>query len=608
MKNKSKYFSRSGLARLPVYKVIISSVLIGALVISTGAGVAYAMLQPASQPEAVEAEPLAATPTPTPTPTPEPTPTPISVYLSATSVQQDIGVEVYTLEFAKPSSDELIKVPVLEQELTVRITAGGKEPVEYPIDTQTGTLLVEDVEPGDYTVELLELPGYEMPRAQTVTVKQKIEYKATKEEIKKVADKVVQAGSVVEAVEDNHGNGQAEQLVNTVQYADSKEETVSVSSLVKVTTQGEYMVLKDGTVTDYVPVYDENGSVIRAVRRTAAGAPILRIRLMETAEGVESQPETAPTAEPEESPLPSQEPESTPTSTPEETPTPTPTPTETPEPTPSATPEPVYKSWPDSIDVNQFGSYSFQFSTEDKTATVYTGWQTIGGNTYYYDPTTHQPVTGSQVINGVVYTFSESGAMKAQRRGIDVSKFQSTINWSQVKAAGIDFAIIRVGYRGATAGALVEDSQYRANIRGATAAGIPVGLYFYSQAINEEEAREEALMVLSLCGGYRISYPIYYDTENFGGGRADKISAAQRTACAIAFCETIRSAGYTAGVYSYASWFYNNLNFSNISKYPIWIAQYRDKLDFKYGYSIWQYTGSGRVPGISTAVDMNIAY
>ena len=125
-----------------------------------------------------------------------------------------------------------------------------------------------------------------------------------------------------------------------------------------------------------------------------------------------------------------------------------------------------------------------------------------------------------------------------------------------------------------------------------------MGVYFYSQATNEAEAVEEASMVLSLVSGYSLPLGVYYDTEKVAGdtGRADTISAAQRTACAVAFCETIRNSGYSAGVYSYAS----------ISKYNIWIAQYRDTLNFSYKYNIWQYTGSGHVNGISKPVDMNI--
>ena len=114
------------------------------------------------------------------------------------------------------------------------------------------------------------------------------------------------------------------------------------------------------------------------------------------------------------------------------------------------------------------------------------------------------------------------------------------------------------------------------------------------------------ILVLSLVSGYSLPLGVYYDTESVGGGRANALSAAERTACAVAFCETIRSAGYSAGVYSYASWFYNALNFANISKYNIWIAQYRDTLSFSYKHNIWQYTGSGSVKGIAKPVDMNI--
>ena len=245
-------------------------------------------------------------------------------------------------------------------------------------------------------------------------------------------------------------------------------------------------------------------------------------------------------------------------------------------------------------------------TSTDTTQYEYTGWQDIDGVTYYYDPATHQPVTGQQVIQGNIYTFGADGALNRTARGIDVSKFQGSIDWNAVKNDGITFAIIRCGYRGYGSGALVEDSTYRANIQGAINAGLKVGVYFYSQAINEQEAVEEASMVLSLVGGYSLPLGVYYDTESVAGGRANAISAAERTACAVAFCETIRNSGYSAGVYSYASWFYNALNFANISKYNIWIAQYRDTLSFSYKYNIWQYTGSGSVKGISRPVDMNI--
>ena len=316
--------------------------------------------------------------------------------------------------------------------------------------------------------------------------------------------------------------------------------------------------------------------------------------------------ETA-TPEPEATEAPaSSEAEATATPEPEVTATPEPTVTPTPEPTAAPTPVDPTAGWPSDIEAKDLAGYGFAVTSTDTTQYEYTGWQDIDGVTYYYDPATHQPVTGQQVIQGNIYTFGADGALNRTARGIDVSKFQGSIDWNAVKNDGITFAIIRCGYRGYGSGALVEDSTYRRNIQGAINAGLKVGVYFYSQAVNEQEAVEEASMVLSLVSGYSLPLGVYYDTESVSGGRANALSAAERTACAVAFCETSRGAGYRAGVYSYASWFYNALNFANISKYNIWIAQYRDKLSFSYKYNIWQYTGSGRVNGISKPVDMNI--
>ena len=242
---------------------------------------------------------------------------------------------------------------------------------------------------------------------------------------------------------------------------------------------------------------------------------------------------------------------------------------------------------------------------------IITGWYEENGKKYYYDPQTHQPVTGQQVIGGQIYMFDSNGVKTNELRGIDVSKYQRNIDWHQVKASGIDFVIIRAGYRGWGTGALVEDPMLASHVQGARNAGLQIGLYFFTQAVNEQEAVDEASFVISLIQKYGIpvSYPVYYDTENSDGhgqGRADNLERGQRTANAVAFCETLRNAGYTPGVYSYRSWLTGRLNFAQVSRYKIWVAHFASKLDFPYKHDMWQYTSSGSVPGIPGRVDMNL--
>ena len=522
-------------------------------------------------------------------------------------------------------------------EATITLVDADGKTTDYPLDPETGTALAEDVTPGDYTVTVQPIEGDILPEAQNVTVKEKVVYKA---DVAAVKQKIVQASQVNESAEDSGvSNAGSAPIVNevtdTVTYAESsKTEAGSKTSYTAKLSSSGHLLLANGSETPYLPVYqDGTQELIGATRdssyavnnATAAwlpgaadsitllGAPEGRMAWVHRADepaGTAAVQEGEPTETPVESTAPTAEPsaEPTPTPSPEATATPEPSaePTPTTEPTAAPTPNDPTAGWPNDIEAKDLAGYGFDVSSSSTVEYQYTGWQEIDGNTYYYDPASHQPVTGQQVIQGDVYTFAADGALNRTARGIDVSKFQGSIDWNAVKADGITFAIIRCGYRGYGSGALVEDSTYRANIRGAINAGLKVGVYFYSQAINEAEAVEEASMVLSLVGGYSLPLGVYYDTESVAGGRANAISAAERTACAVAFCETIRNAGYRAGVYSYASWFYNALNFANISKYNIWIAQYRDKLSFNYKYNIWQYTSSGSVNGISTRVDMNI--
>ena len=198
---------------------------------------------------------------------------------------------------------------------------------------------------------------------------------------------------------------------------------------------------------------------------------------------------------------------------------------------------------------------------------------------------------------------------EAGQMGIDVSKYNGDIDWDRVRGAGIRYAIIRAGYRGSSTGALVEDPYYRKNMEGALAAGLKVGVYFFTQAVNEVEAVEEASMVLSLCEGYRGEYPIVIDTEGAGGnGRADGLDIMARTAVCRAFCETIEGAGFSSGVYASRNWLNRNLSLTQLEDYMTWLAEYRETPQYGGRYQFWQYTSSGSVDGIEGRVDLDISY
>lgn len=240
-----------------------------------------------------------------------------------------------------------------------------------------------------------------------------------------------------------------------------------------------------------------------------------------------------------------------------------------------------------------------------------TGWNNVGG-CYYYFNENHDMLTGNQTIDGIKYFFNDYGA-KTSLVGIDVSRYQSTIDWAAVKNSGIDFAIIRVGFRGyGTKGSLCVDDNYKVNIEGALAAGLDVGLYFYSQATTVDEAVEEASVAVENAKGYNLTYPIYCDTEfacSDRTGRADTLSASTRTDCVVAFCEAVKNAGFKPGVYASKSFFEHNLQFSRISDYNIWLAHYTSgQTTFGYPYKVWQYTPKASVNGIKGNVDLNISY
>ena len=202
-----------------------------------------------------------------------------------------------------------------------------------------------------------------------------------------------------------------------------------------------------------------------------------------------------------------------------------------------------------------------------------------------------------------------SGVSKTGVLGIDVSKWQKEIDWDKVKNEGVDFAIIRCGYRGSVTGSLVEDPYFEQNIKGARAAGIKVGVYFFTQAVNEVEAVEEASMVISLVRDYELQYPVFIDTEGAGGnGRADSLNVEERTAVCEAFCTTVKNAGLEAGVYASRNWYNNKLTVSTLESYAIWLAEYRSVPLYQGYYQMWQYTSKGKINGINGNVDLNVSY
>ena len=193
--------------------------------------------------------------------------------------------------------------------------------------------------------------------------------------------------------------------------------------------------------------------------------------------------------------------------------------------------------------------------------------------------------------------------------GIDVSAYQGDIDWQAVKADGIDFAIIRLGYRGYTQGSVNLDSKFLQNIEGARAAGLKVGIYFFSTAISPQEARDEAAFVLEHLGGRALELPIVYDWETGGSSyRNNDLDTETLTACAVAFCDAVEAAGYQSMVYFNLPTGYLKYDLSGLTQYDFWFAQYHDFPEMYYDYQIWQYSDSGAVAGIDGRVDMNLSF
>ena len=193
--------------------------------------------------------------------------------------------------------------------------------------------------------------------------------------------------------------------------------------------------------------------------------------------------------------------------------------------------------------------------------------------------------------------------------GIDVSAHQQEIDWQRVAKSGVQFAILRVGYRGYTEGAIQEDAYFEQNLEGAIDAGLDVGVYFFSQAIDEQEAREEARFVLDKISGYLLAFPVFFDWEKIGSeARSDTMDLASLTIVTDTFCTETRNAGYQAGLYFNQQLGYEELHLPSLQTYTFWLAEYNDTPSFAYHFDLWQYSASGTVDGIEGDVDLNLAF
>ena len=194
--------------------------------------------------------------------------------------------------------------------------------------------------------------------------------------------------------------------------------------------------------------------------------------------------------------------------------------------------------------------------------------------------------------------------------GVDVSVHQDNIDWAKVKESGIDFAMVRLGYRGYGTGEAQLDENYVENIQGARDAGLDAGVYFFSQAITAEEAVEEANLVIESLDGLDVNYPVVYDWEIIydDTARTDNISVDVLTDCCVAFCETIKNAGYTPMIYQNKRTSIFKLDLNRLNDYDFWLAEYNTEPTYYYDFDMWQYTSTGRVPGIEGDVDLNISF
>jgi len=207
-------------------------------------------------------------------------------------------------------------------------------------------------------------------------------------------------------------------------------------------------------------------------------------------------------------------------------------------------------------------------------------------------------------------SYSENGKV-ISHKGVDASTFQGKIDFDKLKEQGIEFAILRCGFRSYGGGKLNKDANFDTFAKDANKSGVKIGAYFFSSAITKEEAIEEANYVIDIIKPYKISYPVVIDFEEISGDtyRQENLSVEELTDIIIAFCDTIEKAGYTPMIYSNLKGFVGRMDLTKLEKYEKWFAYYDDTPYFPYEFSIWQYSDSGKLEGVSSsAIDLNISF
>ena len=585
------------------------------------------------------------------------------VEMNLSSIQRDLKIK-----FVNSQTGKLISNVGFE----VEITKPSGEIYSKDDHDRDGIIYQKDLEPGKYSVKLTAPSSSEefdiSYDAIKITVRDTIEYKkvdvADEVKTESQVNAAVEDTKVNETVVESTNTDTVEWVESTktlIEGTEQKEESYEKVDSSKIADPGKKAAIgfrlltqenqptetpaQESTPTS-TPESTEKPAEEKTPEPTAESTPDPTAAPTAT-----EKPTEAPTEEPEATATPtikpSAEPTATPTVKPSATPaatatpsaspkvtaTPTVSPTVTPTVSPTATPNKAETDTKSDLKTtdgeklyvkNSDGTFreakyadfynkdikSFYRKITKTTGEYrYTGWQEIDGKTYFFDKNGDK-VTGEQVIQGAKYTFNSDGSLNtgSGHLGIDVSKWNGSIDWNAVKNSGVSYVIIRCGYRGSTTGALIEDPTFRTNIKGALNAGLKVGVYFFTQATNEVEAVEEASMVLGLIKGYNISYPVFLDVES-SNGRADGIDTATRTAVCKAFCQTIQNSGYKAGIYANKTWLNEKIDTPSLTGYKIWLAQYAAAPTYsRTKYDMWQYSSKGSVSGISGNVDMNISY